>query len=118
MDWPWTLAPQPSWLTMRPAHRGGVATEAMMNPQVPFGEDILSRISYIQTHDDGLARLNSAIVDGLNKLAARAARRANLSAADITEIVLVGNTVMHHIVLNISPIHIGTPLLPWQLTTP
>jgi uncharacterized 2Fe-2S/4Fe-4S cluster protein (DUF4445 family) len=92
-----------------------LATEAMMNPQVPFGEDILSRISYIQTHEDGLARLNSAVVDGLNKLAARAARRANLSAADITEIVLVGNTVMHHIVLNISPIHIGTA--PFTLAT-
>ena len=92
-----------------------LATEAMMNPQVPFGEDILSRITYIQTHADGLARLNTAIVEGLNKLAARAARRANLSADDITEVALVGNTVMHHIALNISPIHIGTA--PFTLAT-
>ena len=92
-----------------------LATEAMMNPQVPFGEDILSRITYVQMHEDGMARLNSAIVEGLNKLARRAARRAGLSGEDITDVALVGNTVMHHIVLNISPIHIGTA--PFTLAT-
>jgi uncharacterized 2Fe-2S/4Fe-4S cluster protein (DUF4445 family) len=92
-----------------------LATEAMMNPQVPFGEDILSRVSYIQSQKDGLTRLNAAIVEGLNKLAKRAARHANLSPDDITDIVLVGNTVMHHIVLNISPVRIGSS--PFTLAT-
>ncbi len=92
-----------------------LATESTMNPQVPFGEDILSRISYIQSREDGLARLNAAIVEALNKLATRAARRAALSPDDITEVVLVGNTVMHHIVLNISPVHIGGS--PFTLAT-
>jgi len=92
-----------------------LATESMMNPQVPFGEDILSRISYIQSHEDGLARLNAAIVEGLNKLARRAARSAGLSPDDITDVVLVGNTVMHHIVLKISPVHIGGA--PFTLAT-
>jgi uncharacterized 2Fe-2S/4Fe-4S cluster protein (DUF4445 family) len=92
-----------------------LATEAMMNPQVPYGEDILSRITYIQTHPDGLAKLNGAIVEGLNKLATRAARRAGLSPDDITDMALVGNTVMHHIVLNITPLHIGTA--PFTLAT-
>jgi len=92
-----------------------LATESMMNPQVPFGEDILSRISYLQSHDDGLSRLNAAVVDGLNKLATRAARHAGLSPDDITDMVLVGNTVMHHIALNISPVHIGGS--PFTLAT-
>jgi uncharacterized 2Fe-2S/4Fe-4S cluster protein (DUF4445 family) len=92
-----------------------LATESMMNPQVTFGEDILSRISYVQSHNDGLARLNAAIVDGLNKLARRAARSADISPEDITDVVLVGNTVMHHIVLNISPVHIGGS--PFTLAT-
>jgi len=92
-----------------------LATEAMMNPQVPFGEDILSRITYVQTHADGLARMNAAIIEGLNKLATRAARRASLSPDDITDVALVGNTVMHHIVLNITPIHIGSA--PFTLAT-
>jgi uncharacterized 2Fe-2S/4Fe-4S cluster protein (DUF4445 family) len=92
-----------------------LATEAMMNPQVPFGEDILSRVSYVQAQENGLERLNSAIVDGLNKLARRAARSASLSPEDITDVVLVGNTVMHHIALNISPVHIGGA--PFTLAT-
>jgi uncharacterized 2Fe-2S/4Fe-4S cluster protein (DUF4445 family) len=92
-----------------------LATEAMMNPQVPFGEDILSRVSFIQSQGDGLMRLNAAIVEGLNKLAKRAARRADLSPDDITDVVLVGNTVMHHIVLNISPVRIGSS--PFTLAT-
>jgi len=92
-----------------------LATEAMMNPQVPFGEDILSRISYVQSHEDGLARLNAAIVEGLNKLAMRTARRAGLSPDDITEVTLVGNTVMHHLVLNISPVYLGAS--PFTLAT-
>jgi len=92
-----------------------LATEAMMNPQVPFGEDILSRISYAQTNKDGLARMNGTIVDGLNKLATRATRRADLVPDDISDVVLVGNTVMHHIVLGVSPVHIGGS--PFTLAT-
>lgn len=92
-----------------------LATQSMMNPQVPYGEDILSRISYVQSNQDGLGRLNAAIIEGLNKLAKRAARDAGLTSDDITDVVLVGNTVMHHIVLNISPIHIGGS--PFTLAT-
>jgi uncharacterized 2Fe-2S/4Fe-4S cluster protein (DUF4445 family) len=92
-----------------------LATESMMNPQVTFGEDILSRISYVQGHENGLAQLNTAIVEGLNKLAKRAARGAGLSPDAITDVVLVGNTVMHHIVLNITPVHIGGS--PFTLAT-
>ena len=92
-----------------------LATESMMNPQVPFGEDILSRISYIQSQEDGQARLNAAIIEGLNKLARRTARSAGLCPDDISDVVLVGNTVMHHIVLDISPVHIGGS--PFTLAT-
>lgn len=92
-----------------------LATEAMMNPQVPFGEDILSRISYIQSQEDGLARLNGAVIEGLNKLARRVTRRVGLTPDDITDMALVGNTVMHHIALNISPAYIGGS--PFTLAT-
>lgn len=92
-----------------------LATESMMNPQVPFGEDILSRISYVQSNADGLERLNAAIIEGLNKLARRATRSVDLAPDDITDVALVGNTVMHHIALNISPVHIGGS--PFTLAT-
>ena len=49
-----------------------LATESAMNPQVVYGEDLMSRISYAMVHKDGLEQMHTAIVDTLNKLAARA----------------------------------------------
>ncbi|MDP2916736.1 MAG: ASKHA domain-containing protein [Dehalococcoidia bacterium] len=89
------------------------ATESMMNPQVIYGEDVMSRITYCMVHEDGLQRLNEAIIKGLNDLAGRAAAQAHLKRSDITDMVLVGNTCMHHLVLNLPPQYIGrSPFAP------
>jgi uncharacterized 2Fe-2S/4Fe-4S cluster protein (DUF4445 family) len=84
-----------------------LATEAMMNPQVTFGEDLMSRVSYAMMHDDGLQKMHQAIVGGLNKLAGLAAHAAGLRARDIHELVVAGNTVMHHILLGLDPTDLG-----------
>src|SRR3954451_340617 len=84
-----------------------LATEAMMNPQVTFGEDLMSRVSYVMMHDDGLQKLHSAITAGLNKRAGLAAHAAGLRARDIHELVVAGNTVMHHILLGLDPTDLG-----------
>ncbi|OGO27095.1 MAG: ferredoxin [Chloroflexi bacterium RBG_16_52_11] len=84
-----------------------LATESMMNPQVSFGEDLMSRISYSMTHADGLDKMQTAILETLNRLAANAAREAGIRARDIYEAVLVGNTTMMHIFLGIDPIELG-----------
>ncbi len=84
-----------------------LATEAMMNPQVTFGEDLMSRVSYVMMHDDGLQKMHAAIIAGLNKLAGLAAHSAGLRARDIHELVLAGNTVMHHILLGLDPTDLG-----------
>jgi uncharacterized 2Fe-2S/4Fe-4S cluster protein (DUF4445 family) len=84
-----------------------LATEAMMNPQVTFGEDLMSRVSYVMMHDDGLPKMHAAIIAGLNKLAGLAAYAAGLRARDIHELVLAGNTVMHHILLGLDPTDLG-----------
>ncbi|HEU5103633.1 MAG TPA: ASKHA domain-containing protein [Roseiflexaceae bacterium] len=84
-----------------------LATEAIMNPQVTFGEDLMSRVSYAMMHDDGLQRMHQAIIAGLNKLAGLAAHAAGLRARDIHELVLAGNTVMHHILLGLDPTDLG-----------
>jgi uncharacterized 2Fe-2S/4Fe-4S cluster protein (DUF4445 family) len=84
-----------------------LATEAMMNPQVTFGEDLMSRVSYAMMHDDGLQKMHQAIVGGLNKLAGLAAHAAGLRARDIHELVVAGNTVMHHILLGLDPTELG-----------
>lgn len=84
-----------------------LATESTMNPQVTFGEDLMSRVSYAMMHEDGLDKMHTAIIQALNRLAARAAREAGLKARDIHDCVLVGNTTMMHILLGISPVELG-----------
>ena len=57
-----------------------LATESMMNPQVTYGEDLMSLVSYAMMHDDGLQKMHQAIIAGLNKLAGLAAHAAGLRA--------------------------------------
>ena len=84
-----------------------------MNPQVAYGEDLMSRVSYCDNRDDGLATLHDAVIEALNSLAAEAAAEAGIRTDAITDSVLVGNTVMHHILLNIPPHELGqSPFAP------
>jgi uncharacterized 2Fe-2S/4Fe-4S cluster protein (DUF4445 family) len=84
-----------------------LATEATMNPQVTYGEDLMSRVSYAMLHRDGLDKMNAAIIETLNALAKRAAKAADIRARQIYEMVVVGNTTMIHILLGISPVELG-----------
>ncbi len=84
-----------------------LATESTMNPQVAYGEDLMSRVSYAMTHKDGLEKMHTAVIETLNKLAARAAKEAGLQSRDIHELVVVGNTTMMHIFLGINPQELG-----------
>lgn len=84
-----------------------VSTESMMNPQVTYGEDLMSRISYATSRRDGVTKLHSAIIDALNTLATQAARQAGLRARNIHEAVFVGNTTMVHLLLGINPVELG-----------
>ena len=84
-----------------------LSTASAMNPQVSYGEDLMSRISYTSTHPKGLQTLHTAVIDVINKLAAQAARDAKVPKRAIYEIVCVGNTTMVHIFLNIPPKELG-----------
>lgn len=92
-----------------------LATEALMNPQVTYGEDLMSRISYAMSNAGGLEKMHQAIIEALNKLASRAARRAGLQMRDIHDCVIVGNTTMVHILLGINPQELGGA--PFALAT-
>jgi uncharacterized 2Fe-2S/4Fe-4S cluster protein (DUF4445 family) len=92
-----------------------LSTASAMNPQVTYGEDLMSRVSYATTHSDGLAKMQRAIINELNKLAGRAALAADIKIGDIHEAVVVGNTVMHHIFLGIDPVELGRA--PFALAT-
>jgi len=84
-----------------------LATQAAMNPQVSFGEDLMSRVSFATERSDGLTKMNEAVIDTINDLAAKAAREAKIRRSSIHEITLVGNTTMIHVLLGISPLELG-----------
>jgi uncharacterized 2Fe-2S/4Fe-4S cluster protein (DUF4445 family) len=84
-----------------------LGTAATVNPQVRFGEDLMSRISYAMTQTDGTKRMHEAIITALNDLAAECARAAGVDPENIVDLVLVGNSVMHHLMLGIDPVELG-----------
>jgi uncharacterized 2Fe-2S/4Fe-4S cluster protein (DUF4445 family) len=83
------------------------ATESTMNPQVRFGEDLMSRVSYVMMNPDGTEKMHRAVIASLNDLARKAAQMAEVTTADIVDVVLVGNPVMHHLLLGLSPVELG-----------
>ncbi len=90
-----------------------LATEAAMNPQVRYGEDLMSRVSYANSESQGLSRLHRAVIRTLNELAENATKAAGLSPEDILDAVIVGNPVMHHLFLGIHPRELGAaPFAP------
>ena len=90
-----------------------VATQSMMNPQVVYGEDVMSRIAYTVTHQDGLESVHQSIIDALNQLIMAVAQRSGLSSEDILELTIVGNTAMHHLFLKIDPQYLAvSPFTP------
>lgn len=83
-----------------------LATEAILNPQTRFGDDVISRISYGQT-EAHLADLNRVIVDCLNELIQRLCRVAGVERHAIYEVAVVGNTTMNHILLGFPIAQLG-----------
>ncbi len=81
--------------------------DSMMNPQVPYGEDVMSRITYAMANEGGIHKLQDAIIEGVNTLAARVSEAAGFSHTDILELAIVFNTAMHHCFLGIYPEHLG-----------
>ena len=80
-----------------------VATTSMMNPQIPYGEDVISRISSAMNDQHKLAELQTAVVEGVNKLLRDARKTAGIEREQVYDMVVVGNTAMHHIFFGIIP---------------
>jgi len=84
-----------------------VAAAGVMNPQIRFGEDLMSRVSYAMMNPGGAAQMTDSIRVALGELAGELARSAGIQPADILEVSLVGNPIMHHLVLGIDPTELG-----------
>ena len=92
-----------------------VATADMMNPQIRFGEDLMSRVSYVMMNPGGDRDMTDAVHQAFNELARRAARSAGIDVQDILDITVVGNPIMHHLFLGIDPTPLGGA--PFTLAT-
>ena len=91
------------------------ASAGVMNPQIRFGEDLMSRVSYAMMNPGGAAEMTTAVRTALNDLAHSVAGEAAVDGARIYEAVFVCNPVMHHLLLGIDPVELGQA--PFALAT-
>jgi uncharacterized 2Fe-2S/4Fe-4S cluster protein (DUF4445 family) len=92
-----------------------VASAGVMNPQIRFGEDLMSRVSYSMMNPGGDKLMTAAVREALNGLAVDVARAAGVTHEDILEATIVGNPIMHHLLLGIDPVELGGA--PFALAT-
>ena len=86
---------------------------SQMNLQKSYGADVISRISYVAKQEDGLKILNKTIISQIQEMILTIAEKSNIKLKDIIGVVMVGNTTMQHITVNLSPINIGvSPFIP------
>ncbi len=91
------------------------ASAGVMNPQIRFGEDLMSRVSYSMMNEGGAAEMTAAVRVAIDNLARELATEAGIEARDIMETVFVCNPVMHHLLLGIDPVELGQA--PFALAT-
>ncbi len=94
-----------------------INTESMMNPQVPYGEDVMSRITYAMSNETGLKTMQDAIITGLNEIIEKVVAEVRKNGPNpghaIDDLTIVFNTAMHHIFLGLNPTYIGrSPFIP------
>jgi uncharacterized 2Fe-2S/4Fe-4S cluster protein (DUF4445 family) len=92
-----------------------VASSGLMNPQIRFGEDLMSRVSYAMMNPGGDLEMTAAVREAMNTLITEIANEAGIASALIVEIVFVCNPVMHHLLLGIDPVELGQA--PFALAT-
>jgi uncharacterized 2Fe-2S/4Fe-4S cluster protein (DUF4445 family) len=84
-----------------------VASAGASNPQIRFGEDLMSRVSYVMMNPDGREAMTNAVREALNGLIDKVCADGGVSRQDILNAVFVGNPIMHHLFLGIDPTELG-----------
>jgi len=92
-----------------------LASSGTMNPQIRFGEDLMSRVSYVMMNPGGDVELTSVIRQAVNSLVDDLVEKAKVDVSSVLEIAMVGNPIMHHILLGIDPTPLGAA--PFILAT-
>ena len=91
------------------------ASAGVMNPQIRFGEDLMSRVSYAMMNPGGEVEMTAAVREAINALTVDIAAEAQIEPGQILEAVFVCNPVMHHLLLGIDPVELGQA--PFALAT-
>lgn len=93
-----------------------LASGGALNPQVAYGEDVISRIQYADEHAEGAATLQNAVMEGLNRLAKELTDKVGSNVNTIVDCVIAGNTAMHHLLAGLPVHNLGTaPYHPSQV---
>ena len=91
-----------------------LASAGVMNPQIRFGEDLMSRVSYVMMNPGGERELTAAVREAVDGLIGAAAKTARVPRDRIVEMTAVGNPIMHHLFLGLDPTELGGA--PFALT--
>ncbi|MHA1583101.1 MAG: ASKHA domain-containing protein [Candidatus Baldrarchaeia archaeon] len=90
-----------------------IATHFIENPQIIYGEDIISRISHVMKNPQTLEEIHSLAIKAINEIILKCCEKADIEQTDIYEAVIVGNTAMHHFFLSINPKYLAlSPYVP------
>lgn len=92
-----------------------LATNGVMNPQIRFGDDLMSRVSYVMMNPGGEVELTRTVRQALDTMIGELVGDAELTRRDVLDITLVGNPIMHHVLLGIDPTPLGQA--PFLLAT-
>ena len=90
-----------------------LSRKAIMNPQISFGEDIVSRMSYASASSEGCQKMQELAVSAVNELASDLCNEVKAKREEIFDAVIVGNTAIHHLLLGLPVRQLATaPYVP------
>ena len=92
-----------------------LASEGSMNPQIRFGEDLMSRVSYCMLNPGSEEKLTKTVRESIKELVTKACKKVQIDPNHILEATVVGNPVMHHLFLGFDPVPLG--VAPFKLKT-
>ena len=92
-----------------------LASSGIMNPQIRFGEDLMSRVSYVMMNPGGEVEMTKVVREAINTLVVSTTDEIEANPSDVLAMTLVANPVMHHLLLGINPVELGGA--PFALAT-
>ena len=84
-----------------------IDSKGVMNPQVSYGEDVMSRLNFAMQSQDNANKIQKVVVAKINEVVSELCRKNNLTHKEITEMTVVGNTAMHHLLLGLPVNQLG-----------